>query len=141
MHVHESTLTIRPRPRLPPPVLWVQPTLPKLLWVLPLTKPPTLGYCPSTRSMICESTFLFHASSPPLFYPRQYLFGIEKEGINLIIHIIHSFHRFFKPDCGANSPSCIFAPPEPNSVIGNTEEIEVAWCVRMSFLVQSHDKS
>lgn len=28
--------------------------------------------------------------------------------------------------------SCIFGPPEPNSVIGNTEEIEVAWCVRRS---------
>lgn len=25
---------------------------------------------------------------------------------------------------------CIFAPPEPNSVIGNTEQIEVAWCVQ-----------
>jgi hypothetical protein len=34
----------------------------------------------------------------------------------------------------ANETSCIFAPPEPNSVIGNTEEIEVAWCVRESYL-------
>lgn len=25
---------------------------------------------------------------------------------------------------------CVFAPPEPNSVIGNTEEEEVAWCVQ-----------
>lgn len=28
--------------------------------------------------------------------------------------------------------SCLFAPPEPNSVIGNTEGEEVAWCVRKS---------
>jgi hypothetical protein len=25
---------------------------------------------------------------------------------------------------------CVFAPPEPNSVIGDTEEFEVAWCMR-----------
>ena len=25
---------------------------------------------------------------------------------------------------------CIFAPPTPNGVIGDTEEIEVAWCVQ-----------
>jgi len=26
--------------------------------------------------------------------------------------------------------SCLFAPPEPNSVIGNTEAYEVAWCTK-----------
>lgn len=26
--------------------------------------------------------------------------------------------------------SCLFAPPEPDSVIGETEAEEVAWCVR-----------
>lgn len=25
---------------------------------------------------------------------------------------------------------CLFAPPEPNSVIGDTEAYEVAWCMR-----------
>ena len=25
---------------------------------------------------------------------------------------------------------CVFAPPEPNSVIGNTEGEEVAWCIQ-----------
>lgn len=30
----------------------------------------------------------------------------------------------------ADRRSCIFGPPEPNSVIGNTEGEEVAWCVR-----------
>lgn len=48
----------------------------------------------------------------------------------------HSFHR---PETAeqteANNLSCIFAPPEPNSVIGNTEEIEVAWCVRESLVI------
>jgi hypothetical protein len=56
--------------------------------------------------------------------------GLRMERINLIIHILHSFHRFSNQTAELNSPSCIFAPPEPNSVIGNTEEIEVAWCVR-----------
>jgi hypothetical protein len=27
---------------------------------------------------------------------------------------------------------CVFGPPEPNSVIGDTEEFEVAWCMRES---------
>jgi hypothetical protein len=25
---------------------------------------------------------------------------------------------------------CVFGPPEPNSEIGNTEQYEVAWCIR-----------
>lgn len=28
---------------------------------------------------------------------------------------------------------CVFGPPEPNSVIGDTEEFEVAWCMREFF--------
>ena len=28
---------------------------------------------------------------------------------------------------------CLFAPPEPNSVIGDTEAYEVAWCMREYF--------
>jgi hypothetical protein len=28
---------------------------------------------------------------------------------------------------------CVFGPPEPNSVIGDTEAFEVAWCMRKSF--------
>lgn len=28
------------------------------------------------------------------------------------------------------TPSCIFAPPEPNSIVGDVEEEVVAWCVQ-----------
>lgn len=37
----------------------------------------------------------------------------------------------------ANRRSCLFAPPEPNSVIGNTEQEEVAWCIRKCFAMSA----
>ena len=39
------------------------------------------------------------------------------------------------PAVNAVDDFCVFAPPEPgpNSVIGNTERIEVAWCVKPGY--------
>lgn len=34
---------------------------------------------------------------------------------------------------------CVFGPPEPNSVIGDTEAYEVAWCIRTCLLSMSID--